>query len=103
MNAFEHMIDDLFRVSDFIEKFTDVDTGNEITCICTQQVKFDTEYTQFGRNDSVNFYLSVKAKDYVPVKNKRIIFRGQTYKIDDFELDAYGLSYDMHLKSLTDK
>jgi len=36
MNAFEHMIDDLFKVTDFIEKFIDVDTEQQITCICTQ-------------------------------------------------------------------
>ena len=103
MNCFQKMIKDLFNVTDFIDYFYDYETDKMYICIRYDDTSYDVEYTQFGKNNIVNFYLCVKSDQYTPVKNKRIKFNNVDYKIDTFTSDAFGLTYSMFLKSWGEK
>ena len=96
MNAFEQMIQDVFNVKDFIEYFTYGE--QKIKCIA-YHIDTDPSYTTFGFDDNVSFYITCKASDFTPEKNLHITFRNVLYKIDSFQLDAFGLSYKIMLKN----
>lgn len=101
MNAFEKMIDDVFKVTDFIEYFYTED-NIPITTIA-YQMNTDQQYTEFGVDNGVSFYLTCKVSDFTPKKGKKIIFRNTTYRIESFYTDAFNLSYNIYLRSLTSK
>lgn len=101
MNAFQKMIDDIFSVPQFIEYFTTEDNKQIVTV--AYSVDTNTVYTQFGMDKGESFYLTCKVKDYTPKKGAKITFRGEKYKIDDFSADAFNLSYNIYLKSLTSR
>lgn len=101
MNPFQKMIDDVFAVPEFCEKFR-TEAGVEIITIA-YEVATDEVYTQFGIDEGVSFYLTCKVKDYTPRKGEKIIFRGSTYKIDSFTADSFNLTYKLFLKALSSK
>lgn len=102
MNMFEQAIEDIFSVPEFREEFTDQETNQKITTI-VYQINNDEQYTEFGFDAGISFYLTCKSKDYTPKKNKRITYKGTTYKIDSFYTDSYGLTHNIFLRSLTSK
>lgn len=102
MTIFEKAIEDIFEVPEFKEEFVDQETGAHVTTI-SYQVNTDQQYTEFGIDNGVSFYLTCKCKDYTPKRNKKIIFRGTTYRIDSFYADGFGLTYNIFLKSLNSK
>ena len=103
MNAFQKAIEDVFNVPQFKDKFLDLEDENkQITCIIYQR-NFDQGWTQFGKIDDVNFYITCKVADYTPSKNKRLQIHGTTYKIDTFHADSFNLTYNIYLRSLTAK
>ena len=101
MNAFEQMIEDCFSVPEFIEYFTTED-GAEIVSVA-YSVDVDEQYTEFGMDNGISFYLTCKTADFTPTKGAKITFRGKQYKIDTFSADAFDLTYKIYLKSLTTK
>lgn len=100
-NTFEKMIDDCFKIKDFIEYFQD-QTGKNIVCI-SYSIDTGENWTQYGIDTGVNFYITCKAEDFTPKKGVKITFRGKQYKIQSFETDAFNLSHKIYLKSLTSK
>ena len=101
MNMFQKMIEDIFNIPEFISTF-ETESGKEITCI-TYETATDTLYTEFGIDEGVSFYMSVKKADYTPVKGAKLTYNGRAYKIDSFKLDSFNLSYNIYLKDLTSK
>ena len=101
MNAFQKMIDDVFNVPEFCEKFK-TEAGKEIITIC-YEISFDAVYTEYGIDDGISFYLTCKAKDYSPRKGEKIIFRGKTYKIDSYKTDSFSLTHNIFLRNVTSK
>lgn len=100
-NIFEKMIDNVFSVPQFIEYFTTED-GKEVVTV-SYSVDTNTQYTEFGMDNGVSFYLTCKVKDYTPKKGLKITFRGKEYKIDYYHADAFDLTYNIFLKSLSSK
>ena len=98
MTIFQQMVNDVFQVVDFTQSFRDVETNKEIICIAFS-IENNEAYTQFGVDDGISFYLTCKKNDYVPRKNNKIIFRNQIFKIDNFSVDSFNLSWRIFLKS----
>ena len=95
-NCFENMIQDVFNIPQFVEYFT---YGQQrIKCV-SYHMDIDPSFTTFGLDDNVNFYITCKASDFTPQKNIHITFRNQLYRIDSFELDAFGLSWKILVKN----
>lgn len=101
MNAFQKMIEDVFKIPEFIEYFYTEDN----TAVVTVSYQMNTEeaYTQFGYDGGVSFYLTCKTADFEPAKGMKITFRDKTYKIDSFYADAFNLTYNIYLKSISSK
>jgi hypothetical protein len=100
MNPFDILIDDIFHAVDFTEKC--LVNGKNITCI-TSAITADSEYTLYGVDEGINFYLMVQAKEYTPKKNDKITYKNKTYKVDIFTLDSAGKTYNVYLKSLSSR
>lgn len=96
MNSFQFMINDIFNVKDFVEYFTY--DGKQIKCVA-YHTDNDPTFTAFGLDDNVSFFITCKASDFTPQKNLHITFRNTLYKIDSFQLDAFGLSWKILLKN----
>lgn len=101
MNVFEKAIEDIFNIKQFIESFVYQDST--IPCIAIYNENTNTDYTLYGVDDGVNFYLTCKVADFTPKKGMKITFRNTTYRIDTFYADSFNLSYNILLKSLTTK
>ena len=80
MNVFEKAIEDIFNVGEFVEYFTDSETGKNVKTIVYQK-NTDGVYTEFGFDSGVNFYLTCKTSDYLPKKGKRIVYKNTIYRI----------------------
>ena len=100
-SAFEYMIQDVFKIPQFIQYFYTQD-NKQIVCI-SYHIDVDQLYTEFGADNGVSFYLTCKVADYTPKRGAKITFRNQTYKIDNYSADAFNLSYKIFLRSLTSK
>lgn len=100
IDMFAKAIDDIFSVPEFTKFF--VFENRKIVCI-NNDISQNPEYTAYGYDAGVNFYLSCKKQDYTPVKGDKITYEGVTYKVDDSKLDSYGLCWNIQLKSLTTK
>lgn len=100
MNPFDVLIEDIFNANDFTE-WCSVN-GKRIKCI-SSSLTVAPQYTLYGIDDGINFYLMVKASDYKPRKNDKIIFKNGTYKVDMFALDSARKTYNVYLKSLSSK
>ena len=101
MNMFEKMIEDIFRVKQFVSVFH-TDTGKQVVCI-SYETDTDSIYTQFGIDTGVSFYLTCKVTDYTPKKGQKLEYNGKKYKIDSFTADSFNLCYKILLRDLTSK
>lgn len=100
MNPFDILIEDIFNANDFTE-WCSVN-GKRIKCI-SSSITADSEYTLYGVDEGINFYLMVKASEYAPKKNDRVVYKNRSYKVDMFTLDSAGKTYNIYLKSLSSK
>lgn len=100
MNPFDVLINDLFSAKDFTE--TCKVNGKSLTCIVSS-IATDTVVTQYGVDEGISFYLTVKATDYKPKKNDLIEYNRNKYKVDFFSLDSAGKTYSVYLRSVTTK
>lgn len=101
MNAFEKMIEDIFNIPQFQEYFV-TSSNKMVTAIC-YSTDVDTQFTQFGVDSGMSFYLTCKCADYTPKKNQIITYRNTKYKIDTFSMDSFKLTYNIFLRDLTSK
>lgn len=104
MNCFEKMIDDIFRVPQFIDTFsyTDNSTVKQVTCI-QYTMQTDAMFTQYGVDEGIDFVLTCKCSDFTPKKNQKITYHGQEFKIVSWKTDGFNLSYNLNVKSVTSK
>lgn len=100
MNPFDYLIEDIFNSSDFVD-FCYI--NNRKTKCIASSITTDSNYTPFGVDDGVAFYLQIKKNDYTPKKSDKIVYKNQQYKVDTYTLDSAGKSYNIFLKSLTSK
>lgn len=114
VNCFEQMIQDVFKVPQFIDTFEIVNDSSSsssdsssslssaITCVKYAQ-QDDAILTQFGMDQGIDFILTCKVKDFTPQKNMKIKFHDKIYKIVSWHIDSFQLTYNLNLKSLTSK
>lgn len=101
MNAFEKMVQDVFNVPEFVEYF--YDENNTPIKTIAYSVNVEEDFTEYGVDNGVTFYLTCKRDDYAPKRGNKIRFRGETYKVANYSIDAFNLSYKIFLKSITSK
>lgn len=100
MTPFDVLIEDIFNAHDFTE-WVSVN-GRQIKCI-SSSITADSEYTLYGVDEGINFYLMVKASEYTPKKNDKLVYKNKPYKVDVFTLDSAGKTYNVYLKALSSK
>ena len=96
MNQFEYAIQDIFNVPEFVEY---MQCGEQTIKVIAFTIDEDGQFTQFGYDPNITFYLTCKKQDFEPVKNMQITFREIEYRIDRWNLDSYGLCYNIYLKN----
>lgn len=96
MNIFERAIEDIFNVQEFVEY---MQSGEQRIKVIAYSIENDGQYTQFGYDPNISFYLTCKKQDFTPAKNMQITFRNTEYRIDRWNLDSYGLCYNIYLKN----
>ncbi len=89
------------RSAEFAEVFVTSD-NRAIPCL-SYDIETAPTYTQFGFDSGVSFYLSCKKDDYTPKKDDKITYKGVVYKVESYNLDAFGICYKIFLKSLSSK
>ena len=95
MNIFENFYKDLFASNDFKREVKI--NGVKMSCIVSQ-ITVNEEFTKYGIDEGVSFYLRVQAKDYVAKKGDEVEFNGKNYLLDNFVLDGQGLTYKIYLQ-----
>ena len=99
MTPFEVLVDDIFRNKDITEEM--VFTGKRCR-VGVSAIDIVPDVTDFGAEQGVNFYLTVRAEDAAGIKRGSLIqYRGQTYKVARTEIDAAGLSVNVFLVGVT--
>lgn len=101
MNSFQRAVEDIFKIEDFIQYFEDQD-NNQIVCI-SYHIDTNEEYSMYGYQGGVGFYITCKTSDYLPKRGNKITFRGTQYKIQSFITDEHALTYNIYLKSISSK
>ena len=96
MNQFEYAIQDIFNVPQFVEY---MQYGEQQIKVIAFSIDENGQYTEFGFDPNISFYLTVKKADFTPEKNIQITFRNVDYRIDSWQLDSYGLTYKIYLKN----
>lgn len=106
MNPFERLVNDIFKSKDFVEYVETIESGAtkiyNVPCI-TSSIVNEAEYTAYGLDDGINFYLMFKLSQYQPQKNDRITYNNKTYKVDSFTIDSANQSVSVYLKALSSK
>ena len=99
MNAFQKMINDIFKVEDFLEDcFIE---GRHYKCIVSPIVD-NISFSDTGLVDEENFTLDIKLPiSKIPKKNDKVKFRDEWYKINFIEKDSANTSIKIHLVSLS--
>lgn len=100
MNPFDFLIEDIFNCNDFVE-FCYI--NNRKTKCISSEINTDSDYTAFGIDNGVSFFLRIKKDNYRPKKGDLITFKQMKYKVDTFTLDSAGKSYNIYLNSVTTK
>lgn len=107
MNPFHRLINDVFSAKDFVEHCNIQKNNGDVSyynvpCIVSSIVN-EAEYTAYGLDDGINFYLMFKLSQYQPQKNDRITYNNKTYKVDSFTIDSANQSVSVYLKALSSK
>lgn len=98
-NPFDILVDDIFRNRDITEEM--IFNGRAVR-VGVSAIDFGPMVTDFGAEQGVSFYLTVRATDAVGIKRGSLVqYRGETYKVDHTEVDAAGLSVKVYLAGLT--
>lgn len=100
--AFENATITMMSNPDFTETCTFRDSS--VVCVSSAITEMPV-LNEFGEDEGETFFLRIEARllSAPPRKYERITFRGTTYKIDSFNLDASGLVWNIYLKSLTSR
>ena len=101
MTPFEQLTADIFANPDFTERAGI--NGKEIPVIASE-ISEEERLTRFGVDDGVSFFLRVQKIHAVGIRrNDKVLFRGETYKVDKISLDSAALSYSLDLKSVSSR
>ena len=99
MTPFEVLVDDIFRNMDITEEM--IFNGRRCR-VGVSAIDIVPDVTDFGAEQGVSFYLTVRAEDAIGIKRGSLIqYRGQTYKVARTEIDAAGLSVNVFLVGVT--
>lgn len=106
MNPFERLINDVFKSKDFVEYVEKIESGAtkiyNVPCVASSIVN-QAEYTAYGLDEGVNFYLMFKLSQYQPQKNDKITYNNNTYKVDSFTIDSANQSVSVYVKARSSK
>lgn len=100
MSIFETAIDDIFNTPDFLEYLT---IENRQIAVISYDAATDALYTEYGFDNGKTISITCKVKDYTPAKGAKVLFRGQSWKIDNWTADSHNLTYRVYLKSVESK
>lgn len=103
MNAFEKLMDDIFKVDDFLEecKVNNKENETEYKCIVSPIVD-NISFDDAGMVSEENFTLDIK----LPINEKieignYVTFRNKEYKIGYIETDSANTSIKLHIIALS--
>ena len=98
-NPFQKMMNDIFKVEDFLEDcFIE---GQHYKCI-TSQIVDNISFSDTGLVDEENFTLDLNLPiSKMPKKNDKVKFRDEWYKINFIEKDSANTSLKLHLVALS--
>lgn len=106
MNPFERLINDIFKAKDFVEYVRIIESGStqiyNVPCVQSSIVN-EAEYTAYGLDEGINFYLMFKLSVYQPKKNDRVFYNDKWYKVDNFTIDSANRSVSVYVKALSSK
>lgn len=95
MTAFNKLIDDLFKVKDFLEKCTI--NGEVLDCICSS-LSDEVMYVNTGAENPASFTLDLKLPvNRMPKINDEVVFRCKKYKVSSVDVDSANASIKLHL------
>lgn len=99
MTPFDVLVEDIFRNKDITEEM--IFNGRRCR-VGVSAIDIVPEVTDYGAEQGVSFYLSVRAEDAAGIKRGSLIeYRGQTYKVARTEIDAAGLTVNVFLVGVT--
>ena len=102
-NSFALAIQDIFSVPDFMEPLTISGSTSSIS-VCSYVGTDKPTYTEFGYDHGEAIDVTCKCTDWTDLeRGQQVTFRGQSWKVAEWDTDSHALTYRVTLKSLTSK